>query len=79
MTPNHTLPNVKMPNQYDNKTITTLNLKITKLIPKEDLILIKNNVPGNKDTIVIVHNSIKKKNQNKPIPNTETPNTKKKK
>lgn len=79
MTPGRTLPGVKMPGQYGNETVTTLNLKIAKLIPEEDLVLIEGGVPGSKGTIVVVRGSVKKKNQGRPIPGAEAPTTKKKK
>src|SRR6185369_13065225 len=36
MTPGRTLPGLKMPGQYGNETVSTLNLKVAKLLPEDD-------------------------------------------
>src|SRR5262245_59479596 len=78
MTPGRTLPGVKMPGQYGNETVTTLNLKIAKLIPEEDLVLIEGGVPGTQGTIVVVRGSVKKKNQGRVVAGAEVQTKKKK-
>ncbi len=65
MTPGRTLPGLKMPGQYGNETVSTLNLKIAKVLPEDDLILIEGAVPGPKNGVVLVRGSVKKKNGGK--------------
>lgn len=60
MTPGRTLPGVKMPGQYGSETVTTLNLRIAKLIPEDDLVLIEGSVPGAKNGVVTVRGAVKK-------------------
>jgi large subunit ribosomal protein L3 len=62
MTPGRTLPGLKMPGQYGNETVTAHNLKIAKLLPEDDLVLIEGAVPGPKNQLVLVRGAIKKKN-----------------
>ncbi len=77
MTPGRTLPGVKMPGQYGNETVTTLNLKIAKLLPEEDLVLVEGGIPGTEGTIVVLRGAVKKKNAGKPVPVTAAPSKKK--
>ncbi len=65
MTPGRTLPNVKMPGHYGDETTSTLNLKIAKLIPEDDLVLILGAVPGSRDGVVTIRGAVKKKNGGK--------------
>jgi large subunit ribosomal protein L3 len=60
MTPGRTLPNLKMPGHYGDETVSTLNLKIAKLIPEEDLVLIEGAVPGAKNGLVTIRGAVKK-------------------
>jgi len=62
MTPGRTLPGLKMPGHYGDETVTTLNLRIAKLFPEDDLVLIEGAVPGSKDALVTVRGAVKKKN-----------------
>jgi len=66
MTPGRTLPGLKMPGHYGDETVSALNLKIAKLIPEDDLILIEGAVPGSANGIVLVRGAVKKKNAGKP-------------
>jgi large subunit ribosomal protein L3 len=77
MTPGRTLPGVKMPGQYGNETVTTLNLKIAKLLPEEDLVLVEGGIPGTEGTIIVLRGAVKKKNAGKPVPVTAAPSKKK--
>ena len=61
MTPGRTLPGLKMSGQYGNETVTTHNLKIAKVIPEDNLILIEGAVPGSKNGIVIIRGAVKKR------------------
>ncbi|MDI1449472.1 50S ribosomal protein L3 [Polyangium sp. 6x1] len=65
MTPGRTLPGLKMPGHYGAETVSALNLKIAKLIPEEDLVLIEGAVPGAKNGVVLIRGAVKKKNGGK--------------
>lgn len=60
MTPGRTLPNLKMPGQYGNETLSMLNQKIVKIDAEKGLLLLHGGVPGPSDSIVYVRGSIKK-------------------
>ena len=61
MTPGRTLPGLKMPGHYGDETVTILNLKIAKLIPEDDLVLIEGGIPGAKNTIITLRGAVKKR------------------
>ncbi|HVK71529.1 MAG TPA: 50S ribosomal protein L3 [Polyangium sp.] len=65
MTPGRTLPGLKMPGHYGAETVSALNLRIAKLIPEDDLVLIEGAVPGSKEGIVLIRGAVKKKNGGK--------------
>jgi large subunit ribosomal protein L3 len=65
MTPGRTLPGLKMPGQYGNETVSTLNLRVAKLLPEDDLVLIEGGIPGPKNQTVIIRGAVKKKNGGK--------------
>jgi large subunit ribosomal protein L3 len=60
MTPGRTLPGLKMGGQYGNETVTTLNLKVKRILPEEHLLLIEGGVPGPRNSIVMVRGAVKK-------------------
>ena len=60
MTPGRTLKGVKMPGQYGNKQNSQLNLKVARIIPEEDLLLVHGGVPGARNGIVVVRGAVKK-------------------
>lgn len=62
MTPGRTLPGLKMPGQYGSETVTTQNLRVARLIPEDDLVLIEGGIPGPAGSLVTVRGAIKKKN-----------------
>ncbi len=66
MTPGRTLPGLRMPGHYGDEKVTTHNVKIVKIIPEQDLLLIRGSVPGPKNQVVTVRGAIKKKNGGKP-------------
>jgi len=66
MTPGRTLPGVKMPGHMGDSKVTTHNVVIVKIIPEQDLLLIRGGVPGPKNQVVTVRGAIKKKNAGKP-------------
>jgi large subunit ribosomal protein L3 len=61
MTPGRTLPNTKMGGQYGNETTSVLNVKIAKLIPEQNLVLLEGGVPSAKNGLVVIRGAIKKK------------------
>ncbi len=61
MTPGRTLPNLKMPGHYGDETVSTLNLRIAKLIPEDDLVLIEGGIPGSTGSIVSIRGAVKKR------------------
>lgn len=60
MTPGRTLPGVKMPGQYGNARISVLNQRVVKVMPEENLILIRGGIPGSKNGLVFVRGAIKR-------------------
>ncbi len=65
MTPGRTLPGLKMPGHYGDETVSMLNLKIAKLLPEEDLILVEGGIPGSTNATVVLRGAVKKKNAGK--------------
>jgi large subunit ribosomal protein L3 len=65
MTPGRTLPGLKMPGHYGDETVSALSLKVAKLMPQDDVILIEGAVPGAKNGLVTVRGAVKKKNGGK--------------
>jgi large subunit ribosomal protein L3 len=77
MTPGRTLPGLKMPGHYGDETVSALNLKIAKLMPEDNLILIEGAVPGPKNQVVTIRGAVKK-NGGKGIVPAQQPTGKKK-
>ena len=59
MTPGRTLPNLKMPGHYGDEKLSILNLKIAKVIPEKNLILVEGAVPGAKGSLVLIRHAVK--------------------
>ena len=59
--PGRTWKGKKMAGQYGNVRITTQNLTVVKLIESENLILVQGSVPGSKNGVVMLKDSIKSK------------------
>ena len=51
--------NKKMPGQYGNEQVTVLNLKVVKIDPEKNLIAVKGAIPGAKNGIVFIRDSVK--------------------
>ena len=51
--------NKKMAGQYGNEQVTVLNLKVVKIDAEKNIIAIKGAVPGAKDGIVFIRDSVK--------------------
>ena len=58
-TPSRIFKNKRMPGQYGNEQVTVQNLKVVKIDSEKNLIAVKGAVPGAKDGIVFVRDSIK--------------------
>jgi large subunit ribosomal protein L3 len=60
MTPGRTLPGLKMPGHYGDETVSTLNLKVVKIVPEDDLVLVEGAIPGAKNGTVLLRGAVKK-------------------
>lgn len=65
MTPGRTLPNLKMPGHYGAEKLSILNLKVAKIIPEKNLLLIEGAVPGPKGGLVLVRHAVKTRGKKK--------------
>lgn len=54
MTPGRVLPGRKMPGQHGNKTCSVLSQRVVRVLPEENLILIRGGVPGSRNGLVLV-------------------------
>jgi large subunit ribosomal protein L3 len=61
MTPGRTLPGVGMPGQHGNVKTSVLSQPVVKIIPEDNLILIRGGVPGAKNGLVIVRGAVKRR------------------
>ena len=61
--PSRVIKGMKMPGHMGNKFRTILNLEIIKSDLNNDLIYIKGSIPGSKNTLVFLKNSVKKINK----------------
>ena len=59
--PSRVLPGKKMAGQYGNSRVTIQNLRVHKVLPEENLILVKGAVPGPRGGLVLVRSAIKKR------------------
>ncbi len=59
LTPGRTLPNLKMPGQYGNETVSVLNLKVARIDAEKGLLMIEGGIPGSKNQIVLVRTAVK--------------------
>ncbi len=58
-TPSRIFKNKRMPGQYGNEQVTVQNLKVVKIDSEKNLIAVKGAVPGAKDGILFIRNSVK--------------------
>ena len=58
-TPSRVFKNKKMAGQYGNEQVTVLNLEVVKVDAEKNLIAVKGAVPGAKNSIVVLRNSVK--------------------
>jgi len=59
LTPGRTLPNLKMPGQYGNETVSVLNLKVARIDADKGLLMVEGGIPGSKNHIVLVRTAVK--------------------
>lgn len=57
--PSRTFKNKKMPGHMGNVNTTVLNLKVAKVLPEKNIILIKGGVPGPNKGFVVIRNTVK--------------------
>jgi large subunit ribosomal protein L3 len=60
MTPGRVFPGMKMPGQLGNATRSTLNQRVVKILPEENLLFVRGGVPGPKGGLVVVRGAVKK-------------------
>ncbi len=58
-TPSRIYKNKKMAGQYGNEQVTVLNLKVVKIDSEKNLIAVKGAIPGAKNGIVFIRDSVK--------------------
>jgi large subunit ribosomal protein L3 len=59
MTPGRTLPNLKMPGQYGNETVSVLNLRIARVDDEKNLLMVEGGIPGPRNGLVLVRHGVK--------------------
>ena len=59
-TPGHTLKNIKMPGRMGFERVTVQNLKVVKVDPELNVLMVRGAVPGIKDCTLIVKAAVKK-------------------
>ncbi len=59
-TPGHCFKNVKMPGRMGCDKVTVQNLRIVKVDPELNVVMVRGAVPGNKDCTLIVKSAVKK-------------------
>ena len=67
MTPGRTLPNLKMPGQYGNETVSVLNMTIARVDADKHLIMINGGVPGSKNALVLIRQAVKTRGKGGPV------------
>ena len=59
MTPGRVFKGLKMAGQHGNKRVTQPNLKVVRVIPEENVILLSGSIPGSKNGVVVVRGARK--------------------
>ena len=65
MTPGRTLPNIKMPGQYGNETVSVQNLKIARIDAEKNLLMVEGGIPGSTNSTVVVRHGVKGRERKK--------------
>jgi len=58
-TPAHVFKNKKMPGQMGNERVTVQRLQVVRVVASENLLLIKGAIPGHRNNVVLIKNSVK--------------------
>ncbi len=61
MTPGRVKLGMKMPGQMGNETQSVLNQRVVKLVPEQNLVLIRGGIPGVPGGLVVVRGAIKRR------------------
>lgn len=58
-TPSHVFKNKKMPGQLGNERVTVQRLQVVRVDASENLLLIKGAIPGHRNNVILIKNSVK--------------------
>jgi large subunit ribosomal protein L3 len=61
MTPGRTLPNLKMPGQYGNETVSMMNIKVIRIDAEKHQLMVEGGVPGTTNGLVLIRSAAKAK------------------
>lgn len=61
LTPGRVKLGQRMPGQHGNVTFSVLNQRVVKIVPEENLLLIRGGVPGARDSLVLVRGAVKRR------------------
>ncbi len=61
MTPGRVMPGRKMPGHSGSERVTVLNQRVMKLVPEENLLLIRGGIPGARNSLVFVRGAVKRR------------------
>ena len=59
MTPGRTMPGKKMPGHLGNSRSTVQNVRVVKVLPEENLVLLEGSAPGSDNSLVTVRGAVK--------------------
>jgi large subunit ribosomal protein L3 len=59
MTPGRTMPGKKMPGHLGNSRATVQNVRVVKVLPEENLVLLEGSAPGSDNSLVTVRGAVK--------------------
>ena len=60
LTPGRVLPGKRMPGQLGNVTKSVLSQRVMRVLPEENLVLVRGGVPGAKNGLVVVRGAVKR-------------------
>jgi large subunit ribosomal protein L3 len=60
MTPGRTLPNLRMPGQMGNETVSIQNMRVAKVDNEKHLIFIEGGLPGAPNSLVLIRTAVKR-------------------
>lgn len=58
--PGRSFKNIKLPGRMGRERVTVQNLKIEKIDPEMQVVMVRGSVPGNKDCTLIIKSAVKK-------------------